>query len=172
MLETDRLVLRKWRLEDQAQAAALLGDPDVMKFSDHGALTSAQQLDWFKKALAVRRGDLLSGPWAIARKSTGRAIGYITLSNDPKRTQPGDVEIGFRLARHAWGKGYATEAVTGLLRRTGDISSLSRIVAIIDPLNTRSSRVLEKLGMSQIGTVMFDGYDHPDALYALKISGP
>ncbi len=151
------------------QVASILGDPDVMKFSDHGAFTSKQQMDWFQRALAVRTDDLLSGPFAIAQKSTGEVVGYINLSNEPKRNEQGDAEIGFRLSRHAWSNGYATEAVSGLLRKTDDIPSISRIVAMVDPNNKRSIRVLEKLGMSRVGEVMFDSYDHPDALYALKL---
>ena len=143
-----------------------------MEFSDHGILSSEQQLEWFKKALAVQTGDLLSGPLAIVQKSIGEVVGYTNLSNDPKRNEQGDVEIGFRLSRHVWGKGYATEAVAGLLRRTDEISSISRIVAIVDPHNKRSIRVLEKLGMSQVGEVMFDGYDYPDALYVRQLRVP
>jgi RimJ/RimL family protein N-acetyltransferase len=172
MLETDRLVLRKWRKADRSQAATILGDPDVMEFSDRGTLNSEQLFDWFKKALAVRTGDILSGPLAIVQKFTGEVVGYVGLSNDPERNERDDVEIGFRLSRHVWGNGYATEAVAGLLRRTGDIPSNSRIVAIVDPHNKRSIRVLEKLGLSQVGEMMFDGYDYPDALYALKLRVP
>ena len=169
MLKTDRLVLRKWETRDQSHLASLFGDPEVMEFSDHGVLSPKQQVNWFNKALSVRRDDFLSGPFAIASKSTGDVVGYISLSFDPKRCDQGDVEIGFRLSRGAWGKGFASEAAAGLLRRAADIPSISRVVAIVDPANRRSIRVLEKLGMSQIGEVMFEGYDHPDALYALSM---
>jgi len=163
------LVLRKWRIEDQSQVASIFGDPEVMEFSDHGILTSEQQSDWLKKALAVRTSDFLSGPLAIVQKTSGEVVGYISLSNESKRNEQGDVEIGFRLIRRAWGKGYATEAVAGLLRRTKEISSITRIVAIVDPHNNRSIRVLEKLGMSRVGEVMLDCYAYPDALYAMRL---
>ncbi|MEL6464022.1 MAG: GNAT family N-acetyltransferase [Pseudomonadota bacterium] len=169
MLETNRLVLRKWKRSDEMHVATILGDPDVMAFSDHGVLTSKQLLAWFEKACAVCPDDLLSGPLAIAQKATDDLIGYIGLSHDPDRIAEGDAEIGFRLSKSVWGQGYASEAAAELVRRTNEVSSISRIVAIVDPGNTRSIRVLDKLGMSLVGEIMFDGYDYPDMFYALKL---
>ena len=166
---TDRLVLRKWEKGDHPQVASILGDPSVMEFSDHGTLTSEQQTDWLNNALVVSADNILSGPFAIALKATGNAVGYIKLSNDPGRNENDDLEIGFRLARHAWGKGYAAEAVEGILKKADEFPSYARVVAIVDPNNKRSVRVLEKLGMLRSGEVMFDGYDYPDDLYAMKL---
>ncbi len=172
MLETDRLILRNWTQADWSQTAAILGDPDVMEFSDFGTLSSEQQMDWFRKACAARVGDILSGPLAIIQKTTSEIVGYIKLSNDPTRNEQGDLEIGFRLSRSAWGKGFASEAVAKLIEKANEIPSFTRVVAIVDPHNKRSIRVLEKSGMSRVSEIIFDGYDYPDELYALKLRAP
>jgi len=74
--------------------------------------------------------------------------------------------LRFRLARAAWGYGYATEAIGGILNLASGLDGLTRIVAIVDPHNIRSVRVLEKIGMIYKSDVVFEGYDHPDHLYA------
>lgn len=169
MIETSRLYLREWRENDRQEIELIFSDPEVMQFSDHGTLTAKEQTDWFKKARAACLGDLLSGPLAIVRRSDDRVLGYICLSNDPKRVTTGDAEIGFRLIRAAWSQGYAHEAAEGLLRSARYNSAISRVVAIVDPKNKRSVRVLEKLGLNQVDEVMLEGYDYPDAVYALEL---
>ena len=169
MIQTNRLILRRWRAEDQADLHDILGDPEVMAFSDAGPLAPAAQIAWLEKACASGGEDLLSGPFAIARKTDGRVLGYVRLASNPERVQPGEAEIGFRLARHAWGQGYATEAASELIQRAHKVPAISRIVAIVDPHNARSLRALERLGMVQAGTIMFDGYDYPDAVYTLQL---
>lgn len=169
MIETSRLTLRPWKDSDWPFVSAILGDADVMQFSDHGVLTAKQQASWFQHALAS--GNKLALPFVLAIESNQdrQIVGYISLGCDLERVQQGDVEIGFRLARNAWGHGYATEAVAALIGNALPGKRPDRIVAIVDPHNSRSVHVLQKVGMSYCNDVMFDGYDHPDHLYAYDL---
>ncbi|MEM9708609.1 MAG: GNAT family N-acetyltransferase [Pseudomonadota bacterium] len=107
---------------------------------------------------------------AVELKENDRFVGYISLSREPGRVQLGDAEIGFRFAKRAWGKGYATEAGKAVVRRVRTAKSAKRIVAIVDPNNLRSVRVVTKLGMVMEGEIMLDGYDYPDRLYGLVVT--
>jgi RimJ/RimL family protein N-acetyltransferase len=77
------------------------------------------------------------------------------------------VELGYRLARSAWGKGYATEATIAVRDHAFTSLGMKRLIAIIDPSNLASVRVAEKLGMRFESEVMLEGYTHPDHVYAL-----
>lgn len=79
----------------------------------------------------------------------------------------GDAELGVRLAKRHWTRGYASEAATGLIEFAFRDEAISRIIGIVDPNNHRSVRMLGKLGMVFERDIEFDGYDHPDHLYAL-----
>ncbi|MET1414421.1 GNAT family N-acetyltransferase [Roseibium sp. HPY-6] len=169
MIETSRLKLRPWKVGDWPSVNAILGNADVMQFSDQGVLTEGQQVAWFQAALGSGNKHELPHVFAIERKQDRQIVGYISLGSDPERVQPDDVEIGFRLARNAWGQGYATEAVTALIEKPLLGKQSDRIVAIVDPHNSRSLHVLSKVGMSYRHDVMFEGYDYPDHLYAYDL---
>ena len=81
-------------------------------------------------------------------------------------------ELGFRFARQQWGKGYATEAARAIVRYAFESTEIQRVIAVVDPHNLASVRVLEKLGMSFHELVMFDGYDYPDKVYAVDKPTP
>lgn len=140
-----------------------------MQFSDHGVLNEEQQAAWFQAALGSGNKHELPRVFAIERKRDRQIFGYISLGSDPGRVQPSDVEIGFRLARNAWGQGYAAEAVTALIEKPLLEKRPDRFVAIVDPHNSRSVHVLSKAGMSYRYDVMFEGYDYPDHLYAYDL---
>ena len=73
----------------------------------------------------------------------------------------GEIEIGYFLKRSAWGNGYATEAVERILRFAFEDSPLGEVVAVIDPRNQSSRRVLEKIGFMSTGTRLCYGEDLP-----------
>jgi len=76
-----------------------------------------------------------------------------------------EVEVGYRLSKDSWGKGYATEAVSKLLEYAHSDLGLTRIIAMIDPQNIASQKVAEKADMKYEKDIMLEGYDHPDLLY-------
>ncbi|MEO0344324.1 MAG: GNAT family N-acetyltransferase [Pseudomonadota bacterium] len=161
---------RRWRIEDLPSLAAVLGDPDVMRFSDHGPLSQQEQKAW----LAARVNDASKpnplGSYAITDISTDTVLGYVSLNDDPNRIAPGEAEIGFRLAKAFWGNGFATEATIAMVEAANDFEDIHRIIAIVDPNNLTSARVLQKLGMQFEREIMFDCYDYPDHLYAISLS--
>jgi RimJ/RimL family protein N-acetyltransferase len=88
------------------------------------------------------------GLLAVTERETGRLIGEAGLQY---LEEGPDIEVGYTLARAAWGRGYATEAAGAILRWGFAGLRLHRIVAVADPANAASLRVLEKLGMGRIG---------------------
>lgn len=170
MIETERLHLRRWDNSDIHQIHLLLADPDVMQFSENGALNERDQMTWLQRATTRQPESALPGCLAIERKSDNEVIGYVSLTQDPGRVQTGDAEIGFRLMKRVWGRGYATEAAHRLICATHLSGSFERIVGIVDPANHRSVRVLKKLGMTLLGGIVLDGYTYADHLYAMDVS--
>lgn len=171
MIATARLALRPWRAEDLPYLNAILGHPEVMASSDQGVLSPAQQRDWLDRAIASAATKPLPGTLAITRDDDAQIIGYVSLTQDPDRVGPREAEIGFRLVRQAWGHGYATEAGLAMLEIGKKAADIDRIVAIVEPSNHASRRVLAKLGLRRVREVMLDGYTHPDFVYA-KDCGP
>jgi RimJ/RimL family protein N-acetyltransferase len=143
ILETDRLRLRTWTPDDAEAAFPIYSDPEVMRFLS----TFARNLDDVR-AIVQRRIDHQERHgftiWAVVEKATSGLVGACGL----KHLDDGpEIEVGYHLARPAWGKGYATEAARACLRHGFDRLGLPRIVAVVDPLNHASQRVIEKIGL-------------------------
>ena len=94
------------------------------------------------------------GLWAV--EADGEFIGFVGL-NEP-RFRPG-VEIGWRLAREAWGHGYATEAARAVLAFAFDELGLAEVISFTSTTNVRSQRVMERIGMTRDPA---DDFDHPN----------
>lgn len=145
-IETPNLRLRQWRETDFAPFAALNADPQVM--AHFPAPLHRAESD----ALAVRCRDLIDaqgwGFWATEIKASGEFIGFVGL-NRPTAELPflPCVEIGWRLARPFWQKGYASEAAGAALSFAFDDLALAEIVAFTTVGNRRSQAVMERLGM-------------------------
>lgn len=162
-LNTERLTLRHFTLEDADAMFRVFGDAQVMRFGD-GPQTRAWVLGW----LTRHAGDydqLGYGPYAVVEREHNEVIGYCGLFYFPDINGRPEVEIGYRLARSKWGMGYATEAARAVMHYAFDSLRFKRLIAIIDPGNTASIRVVEKLGMRYEADVMFEGYSHPDHVY-------
>ena len=94
-------------------------------------------------------------------------MGYCGLFFFPDIDGQAEVEIGYRLARAVWGKGYATEAAQAVRNFAFTTLDIKRLIAMIDPSNIASIRVAKKIGMHYEKDVMFEGYDHPDHVYVV-----
>ena len=151
MIRTDRLLLRQWREEDKQPFAALNADPDVMEHFP-APLTRGQS-DALVERAAVAIASRGWGLWAV--EAGGGFIGFVGL-NEPD-FMPG-VEVGWRLARHAWGHGYATEAGRAVIRYAFDEIGLAEIVSFTSTTNVRSQRVMQRLGMTHDPA---DDFDQP-----------
>jgi RimJ/RimL family protein N-acetyltransferase len=155
---TARLLLRPWRDEDFVPYRALTADPRVMECLG-GTLTPAQSDAW-----AVRAQQHLAEHgftfWAIELPGIVPFIGCTGLARVSfiAAFTP-CMEIGWRLAHDFWGHGYATEAASAALDFGFGQLGMSEIVAFTVPANTRSRRVMEKLGMTHDGA---ENFDHPN----------
>lgn len=171
-LETNRLVLREWREEDSVFLPDVLADPEVMKYSDDGPLDEERMRDWLRERLRDDGSDEVLGNRAMERKKTNEVIGYVSLSDAGNRCEPGDVELGIRLLRSAWGHGFAYEAASIVTAFAFERQSTKRLVGIADPKNAKSVQLLLRLGMVFDREIEFAGYDHPDHLFSLNRSKP
>ena len=140
-------------------------DAEVMRFSD-GIQTKEWVHAWLHKCL---EGYQIwgFGPYAVVEQNSQNIIGYCGLFFCPDIDGQSEVEIGYRLARSAWGRGYATEAAKAVRDFALTTLGIQRLIAMIDPSNIASIRVAEKIGMKYEKEVMLEGYDHPDHVYVI-----
>jgi RimJ/RimL family protein N-acetyltransferase len=93
--------------------------------------------------------------WLVRHRATGAAIGHCGLI--PLELHGPEIELGYRLGRRWWGRGFATEAAGAALRAGLDVLGLDRILAVTHPQNVGSRRVMEKLGMTYQGMGTYYG---------------
>ncbi|WP_162651733.1 GNAT family N-acetyltransferase [Lentilitoribacter sp. Alg239-R112] len=172
IIETKRLRLRRWQMGDLIYLVPLLTDIDVMKFSAHGPLRPTELETWLQNTIAQTSAKTSFGMRAIERKSDNIVIGYVNISKDLDRIEPGDVELGLRLAKEYWQRGHAYEAATAMINLAFEDKTISRVVGIVDPSNVTSINWLKKLGMTFERDIEFEGYDHPDHLYTMLAIAP
>jgi len=165
-LSTEHLFLRHFHILDEDAMYGVFGDAEVMKYGD-GPQTKEWISNWLRTCLDRYHRTWGFGPYAVVERLKLEAIGYCGLFYFPDVNGQPEVEIGYRLARTAWGKGYATEAALAVRDYAFTTLGLKRLIAIIDPSNTASIRVAQKLGMSHEQDVMFEGYTHPDHVYVI-----
>ena len=158
MIETPNLILRTWRESDYAPFAALNGDEMVMRYYP-SALTPEESMALIKRRIEPHFRRHGFGFWAIERKGDGRFLGLCGLEyvNVPCPVK-GEVKATWRLARHAWGAGYAFEAASAALQFGFKALQLEQIVAFSVPANERSIRLIGRLGMIRRSELDFD---HP-----------
>lgn len=167
ILETERLIVRHFHLFDVKAMHRVFGDAEVMRYGD-GVQTEEWVRKWLQECLENYYQKWGFGPWAVVEKRHRQVIGYCGLFYFPNVCGQPEVEIGYRLARNYWGKGYATEAVLAVRDYGFNVLGLSRLIAMVDPQNIASIRVVEKAGMHYEKDVMFEGYTHPDRVYAIE----
>lgn len=148
VIETARLRLRGWQPGDLAPFAAVCADPQVMRFIGTGAVRSptetARSIAAFQQGWAIHGYGL----FAVEDRKTAIFLGFagLSLPDFLPEVLP-SVEIGWRLARPHWGKGYATEAARAVLDHAVRDLGLTDIVSIYQIGNHASERVMQKLGM-------------------------
>ena len=158
MLRTERLILRPWRDADLPPFAALNADPRVREHFP-SCLTHAES---DASAARIRANFEAHGHGLWAAEVVGGApfIGFIGLAEPSfvARFTP-CIEIGWRLAHAHWGRGYATEGARAALAFGFESVGLAEIVSMTTPTNTRSRRVMEKLGMRRDPA---EDFEHPN----------
>jgi len=149
ILETERLVMRTWQESDVEPYLAINQDPQVYEWG-RGVPFSREQVGTFitdmQKGFAADRFSA----FAVEEKCTGNLIGYVGLCRVPWKAHfTPAIEIGWRLGSEHWGKGYATEAAREVLNYAFNTLKLEEVVSFTSPLNVRSLRVMEKLGLKR-----------------------
>jgi RimJ/RimL family protein N-acetyltransferase len=148
-LRTERLLLRRWRHEDSAPMAAINADPEVARYLNRPP--AEESADVFVPWMTAHWEQQGFGPFALESRepaTQGALLGFagVALATylEPVAHLP---ELGWRLARDAWGRGLATEAATAARDHAFGQLGLPRLISIVHPENPRSQSVARKLGM-------------------------
>jgi RimJ/RimL family protein N-acetyltransferase len=173
-LETQRLVLRRFTIDDVDNLVNLDADPDVMRFVTGGVPTSREEIesDFLPAFLGYYDRYEGYGFWAVIEKGTGEFLGWFHFRPGPDAA-PGEVELGFRLRKSAWGKEYATEGSRALIRKGFTELGVQRVIAGAMVVNEASRRVMEKAGLRLVRTFHqpwpypMEGDQYGDVEYAL-----
>lgn len=175
-LDTERLWLRAWKEEDKEPFFRLNSNPEVMEFFPN--TLSEEQSDILVDNI-VRKFETQGGwgLWAVELKQSGEFIGFVGLNiPDIKFPFSPCVEIGWRLDKPFWGKGYACEAARRILDFAFTGVGLEEVVAFTTVSNYRSESVMKKLGMIRDEKTFFHpalAEDHPlreHVLYRIRRS--
>jgi RimJ/RimL family protein N-acetyltransferase len=174
LLETDRLRLRQFTPDDVDNLVELDGDPQVMRYINGGRATSREEIERreLPAFLAYYTRSDGYGFWAAVEKATGEFVGWFHLR--PRADGAADEpELGYRLRRSAWGKGYATEGSRALIAKAFTDLGARRVWAETMVVNVASHRVMEKAGLRYVRTFHADwpekieGDEEGDVEYAL-----
>ena len=167
-ITTERLCLRPFTSADLDDLAAILGDPEVMRYS----LMTPKSREETKSALdgilsTYEKEDF--GLYAVVNKTEGKLIGYCGFV--PRRVDgEREIELGCGLAHAYWGKGLASEATKACRDYGFGKLGFQRLISIFDPRNLASIRVAEKLGMKFEKASEFEGA--PLHIYGVARTGP
>ena len=145
ILETERLLLRQLTTDDAEFILELLNDPSFIRnIGDRNVRTIDDACSYILNGPVASYAKNGFGLYLVVLKETNESIGMCGLI---KRDALEDVDIGYALLPRYWSKGYAFEAARATKEYARKVIGLNRIVAIVDPVNTGSIRVLEKLGL-------------------------
>ncbi len=180
-IETQRLRLRQYSLDDLDELAIILSDPEVMRYSPRGVIPLDQVRQATKEILEFFINHWKQhgfGVWAVFEKKSNQLIGHCGLNFLPNSLE---VEVLYRFAQAYWNQGIATEATKASLRYGFEEVKLAQIVAISLPEHTASRRVMEKSGLKYEKDAYFYNldmvyyalaridYQLNDALYILHV---
>jgi RimJ/RimL family protein N-acetyltransferase len=174
-LRTDRLLLRRFTDADVENLVSLDADPEVMRLLTGGSPTPREVVEHELLPALLQDYDRFAGfgRWAAVERSTGEFVGWFAL-RPPEGGGGEEVELGYRLRRTAWGKGYATEGCRALVDKAFAELGVQRVYAETMAVNTASRRVLEKTGLRFVRTFHLtwddpiEGTEHGEVEYELR----
>ena len=175
-LETERLILRRFTEDDADALFELHDDPQVMRYLNGGLPADRDEIvtDYLPNYLRYYERFTGYGFWAAIEKTSGDFLGWFHFR--PRPEDPADEpELGYRLHRAAWGKGYGTEASAALLEKGFTELGVRRVTAYTMTVNKGSRRVMEKVGMTFLRTFhveveeheLAEGSEHGEVEYAI-----
>jgi RimJ/RimL family protein N-acetyltransferase len=164
MLDTERLILRPFTLDDAEAWLPLISLPEIIRYTGDVPATSVDEARESLRTRPLRDYEVHGyGRMAVIEKASGRLVGFSGLKYVAELR---DVDIGYRFLPDCWGKGYATESARPLMEQGWKQLGLKRIVGTVHPGNPASGRVLEKLGLSYERTLEPDEAGDRFLLYA------
>jgi [ribosomal protein S5]-alanine N-acetyltransferase len=165
--ETQRLLLRQFTEDDADNLLALDSDPDVMRYigpPPHATADGYRQM--IRERFLPHYQKAAGGTWAVVEKASGDFLGWMCMrpALDHRFAREagfldGDLELGYRLKKTAWNKGYATEGSHALVRKAWTELAAQRIVACALVGNGASTRVMEKVGLKYDATFAMPGFE-------------
>jgi [ribosomal protein S5]-alanine N-acetyltransferase len=165
ILETERLILRQLTIDDAEFIFELLNDPSfIQNIGDRNIQTLDDACAYIVKGPAASYAKNGFGLWLVALKETNEPIGMCGLI---RRETLEDVDIGYAFLPRFWARGYAVEAARAAKDYAKVEVGLKRLVAIVDPVNEGSIRVLEKLGLRYEKMVRLSADDIDLKLFAI-----
>lgn len=176
-LETNRMLLRRFTEADVDDLAALHADPEVMRYIGNGRPVQRAIVEHDTLPRLLREYRELPtgfGCFAATEKSAGTFLGWFSLRPATSIGRASRSELGYRLHRAVWGRGYATEGAQAVVRYAFTHLRVERIVATTMTVNVASRRVMEKAGLSLSRTFFEDwpeyiaGAEYGDVEYALS----
>jgi RimJ/RimL family protein N-acetyltransferase len=162
-LLTERLILRDVAESDAQLLFELDSNPEVMR---HIGVQPAADVSWYRDRIRMVYVPQQAHPWhgirLVLDRASGEFLGWVfirpanasIIASQMGWNRPDEEEVGFRYRRSAWGRGVATEAARPLVDIAVADAATAAIVACASISNTRSLRVLEKLGLQRVGEVM------------------
>jgi RimJ/RimL family protein N-acetyltransferase len=176
--ETENLVLQRFTEADFLDGlAALHGDPAVMRYIGDGKPVPRSVVQSVTLPQIIREYDELSprgqGCFAATERASGAFVGWFSLRPADSAGLSGGTELGYRLLRRFWGRGYATEGARALVAKAFAELGADRVVATTMTVNAGSRRVLEKAGLALVRTFFLEwpeyleGAEHGDVEYAV-----
>lgn len=166
-VRTKRLLLRQFELSDSKFIVNLLNEPSfIQNIGDRNVRTLADAEKYLENGAMVSYTKNGFGLLAVTLTETGETLGMCGLI---KRDALEDVDIGYAFLPKFWSQGYAIEAAQGVMKFAKEVIGLKRVVAIVDPANAGSVRVLEKLGMRFEKLIKLSEDDIDLKLFSMKI---
>ena len=160
-LETGRLRLRQFTADDEDNLVELDSDPEVMRYLTGGVPTPRESIRDEVLPRLMRQYTQWShyGLWAAELRGTGEFVGWFAMRPDARHPED-EPELGYRLRRSAWRKGYATEGSLALIDDAFTVAGASAVRAETMFVNAGSRAVMEKCGLRHVGT-RHDEWDDP-----------
>jgi ribosomal-protein-alanine N-acetyltransferase len=167
-LETERLILRPITMEDRGFIYELFSSPETNRYSSHESLRNLEEAGEMYDGY-LKPGFPSHFRVAVELKETGEPVGTLGLYSYSERDRR--AELGYDLLEEHWGRGIMTEAVGAVLRYGFEVLGLNRVEATMDPLNTRSVRLVERLGFKSEGHMrekyLYKGRSRDELIYSL-----
>lgn len=164
ILETERLVLREFDADDAPFVLELLNSRGFVEgIADRGVRTIEAAQAYIEERIVGGYRQHGFGMWAVLVKGEAEPVGMAGLVKRDVLEHP---DVGYAFLERAWGRGYAQEAAAGVLRYARETLGLSTILAITNPDNRASQRVLEKVGLRYVETRELPGWDVPSACFS------